>query len=388
MSLPITDDVAEPHRIVIAPDSFKGSLSAKYVAEHLALGVHRALPEADVEVIPVADGGEGTVDAALVAGMSPVRPQVRGPFGAPVRALYATDEVTAVIELATAAGLHLSPVDPEAARTAGTAGVGDLIAHALDAGCRRIVLGLGGSATTDGGAGMLQALGAQVLGPDGPVTAGGAALARATEVDLSGLHPGLATVELILASDVGNPLLGPDGAAAVYGPQKGADAVAVEDLEAGLSRWANLLIEAGLDPELAKAEGAGSAGGAGLAALVLGAERRPGIEVVLEFVDFARRVRGADLVITGEGRLDAQTLAGKAPSGVAAAAAEAAVFTVAVAGVNEMSPEQVEAAGLTAVYALTDVVADPKVTMAKAGELLERLGARIVTRHIWSDLMP
>lgn len=390
VSAPVSDGTIVPPRIVIAPDTFKGSLGAKYVAEHLALGVHRAVPEADVDVIPVADGGEGTVAAGLASGLDPVETFVQGPFGERVRVVYASDGRTAVLELAAAAGLHLSPVDPQAARTASTYGVGQLIAHALDSGCRRLVLGVGGSATTDGGAGMLQALGVQVRGPAGPIDPGGAALAQAQEVDLSGVHPQLAGTEFTLAGDVQNPLLGADGAAAVYGPQKGADQEAIADVEAGLSRWVQVLTEAGVHQavELAQAPGAGAAGGAGFGALILGARRRPGVQVVLDLVEFSRRVRGADLVITGEGRLDSQTLSGKTPIGVATAAAEAAVLTIAVTGRNELSPEEMAQAPFTAVYALSDLEPDAERSIRQAGELLEKLGARIATKHLWQDLAP
>lgn len=383
-ALVLVPDTPPGPRVIVAPDAFKGSLDAKYVAEHLALGLQRAREDVDVIPVPMADGGEGTVQAALGAGMDSVRVTVAGPLGEPVRATYATDGRTAVIELAQAAGLHLSPTDSPAARLAGTFGVGQLIAHALDAGVGALVLAVGGSATTDGGAGMLQALGATLAGTGRP---GGAALADLQRVDLSGLHPRLAEVRITLASDVNNPLLGPEGAAAVYGPQKGAGEDDVAALEAGLSRWVQVLGEAGVDAQrLAASPGAGAAGGAGFAALILGARRRAGVEVVLDLVDFARRVRGADLVITGEGSLDAQSLAGKTPVGVAAAAADAAVVTIAVAGVASLSPEQMGRAGFTDVYTLSDLEPDPERSKTRAGELLERIGARIATAHLWVDL--
>jgi len=370
--------------VVVAPDTFKGSLDATYVAEHLALGLQRARGDVEVITAPMADGGEGTVRAACAAGMTPVTLTVAGPFGDPVRACYATDGRRAVIELAQAAGLHLSPADAAAACRAGTYGVGQLMAHALDAGVESIVLAVGGSASTDGGAGMFQALGARLDGVRNP---GGTGLVDLQQVDLSGLHPRLAQVQLTLASDVNNPLLGPDGAAAVYGPQKGAGPEEVRALEAGLSRWVQVLTDSDADVRrLANAPGAGAAGGAGFAALLLGARRRPGVEVVLDLVEFARKVRGADLVITGEGSLDAQSLAGKTPVGVAAAATDAAVVVVAVAGVSELTPEQIDQAGFTAVYALSDLEPDPESSMRRAGELLERVGAQIATAHLWVDL--
>lgn len=384
MSLPIGPEHPPGPRVVVAPDTFKGSLNAKYVAQHLALGLHRALEDIEVRMIPMADGGEGTVGAALAAGMALVRVRVSGPSGQPVTARYASDGRCAVIELAQAAGLHLSPVDPEAAQRGSTAGVGELITHALDSGVEALVLAVGGSATTDGGAGMLQALGAQLHGVTGP---GGAALVDLDRVDLGGLHPRLAQVQITLASDVDNPLLGPRGAAAVYAPQKGAGPQQVETLQAGLTRWVQVLAEAGVDAQvLAAAPGAGAAGGTGFAALVLGAQRRPGVEVVLELVEFTRVVREADLVITGEGSLDRQSLAGKTPVGVAAAATDAAVTTIAVAGVSSLTPEEFDQTGFSAVYTLSDLEPDSQRSKAQAGELLERIAARIPARHLWEDL--
>lgn len=384
VALDMTPEEPPGPRVVVAPDTFKGSMSAKYVTEHLALGLQRAMDHIDVVPVPMADGGEGTVQAALSAGMQAVDVTVTGPLGSPVRARYASDGRRAVIELAQAAGLHLSSTDAVAARRATTYGVGELMRHALDAGVGSLVLAVGGSATTDGGAGMLQALGA-TLHP--AASRGGAALADLQQVDLDGLHPRLAQVEIILASDVDNPLLGTDGAAAVYGPQKGAGPAEVQALEAGLHRWVQVLGEAGADAEaLAATPGAGAAGGAGFAALLVGAHRRPGVEVVLELVDFRRQVRGADLVITGEGSLDEQSLSGKTPVGVAAAAWDAAVVTVAVVGVNALSPQQVEDSGFAAVYALSDLEPDVERSKARVGELLERMAARIAPAHLWVDL--
>lgn len=384
IELPIGPDHPAGPLVVVAPDTFKGSLNAKYVAQHIALGLHRALEDVEVQMVPMADGGEGTLSAALVANLQPVRVRVSGPFGQPVEAMYATDGRRAVIELAQAAGLHLSPTDADAAQLGSTIGVGELIAHALDSGVQELVLAVGGSATTDGGAGMLQALGARLHGVTGP---GGAALRDLHRVDLSGLHPRLAGVEITLAADVDNPLLGPNGAAAVYAPQKGAGPDQVAALQAGLTRWVQALEEAGVDARAtAQAAGAGAAGGTGFAALVLGARRRPGVEVVLELVEFERKVRGADLVITGEGKLDSQSLAGKTPVGVAAAATDAAVVSVAIAGVNELTEEEVEQAGFSGVYALSDLEPDLERSKAQAGELLERVAARIAARHLWTDL--
>lgn len=366
-------------KLLLAPDKFKGSLTAAEVAAHLAAGFRRALPGVEIDELPVADGGEGTVQAALAAGFSPVTLTATGPLGEPVTTRYAVRDRTAVVEMAAVTGLEMVEPDDVTARRATSRGLGELIAHALDHGATTVVVGVGGSASTDGGAGMLAALGARLAGPDGELPDGGDALRAVTTVDLAGLHPRLATAELILASDVDNPLLGPRGAAAVYGPQKGADPVAVGDLEAALAAWVDALERAGADRarERADAPGAGAAGGVGYACLLLGATRRPGVDVVLDLASFDRRLAGVDLVVTGEGSLDEQSLAGKTPMGVAEAAATHAVPTVAVCGRATLTREQAQAAGIEAVHALTDLEPDVARCIANAGELLERLAARV-----------
>ncbi|MBC3190618.1 glycerate kinase [Pseudonocardia sp. C8] len=378
-------------RIVIAPDKFKGSLDAAEVAAAVADGVRSALPGADLDLVPVADGGEGTVAAALGAGFRPVEATVTGPVGDPVRAAVAVDGSTAVVELAAASGLDLLPgaaagTPRFAPLDAGTAGTGQLITAALDAGCTRIVLGVGGSATNDGGAGMLAALGARLTGAGGaPLPAGGGALAGIEAIDLSGLDPRLAGVEVVLAADVTNPLLGPDGAAAVFGPQKGASAADVSTLDAALARFARCVAAAvGRDPdELVSLPGAGAAGGVGFAALaVLRATRRPGIEVVRELVRLDERLAGTDVVITGEGSLDGQSLGGKSPVGVAAAARAHGVPTViAVCGRNQLDAGQARAAGFDQVHALADREPDPRRSMAEAARLLTELGRELASEQ-------
>lgn len=369
-------------KVVLAPDKFKGSLTAAQVGSHLAAGLRRALPDLDVDVLPVADGGEGTVEAALAAGFEPVAIQATGPLGEPVHARYARRGGTAVVEMAAVTGLQMLDPDPTTARRASSRGLGEVIAHALDAGAREVVVGIGGSASTDGGAGMLAALGARLTGPGGELPDGGAALADVTGVDLAGLHPGLRAATLVLASDVDNPLLGPHGAAAVYGPQKGADPAAVAELDAALATWVRALARAGAEgaQDLAAAPSAGAAGGVGFALLLLGALRRPGIEVVLDLAGFAARVAGAALVVTGEGSLDEQSLHGKAPVGVAAAAG--AVPVVAVCGSSTLEPARARAAGIAAVHALTDLEPDVATCIAEAGPLLERLAERIAAEHL------
>ena len=365
--------------MVIAPDKFKGSLTAPDVAVHLARGLAAVVPGVRTEEIPVADGGDGTVDAAVAAGYRRVERRVSGPTGEPVTAAFALSGDVAVVEAAQACGLSRLPGGRLRPLTATSYGVGELIAAAVDAGARQIVLGLGGSATTDGGAGLLAALGARLLAASGePVPPGGAALAGLGTLDLSGLRD-LSGVAVLLASDVDNPLLGPDGAAAVYGPQKGASAADIRVLEDGLARWA-YAAESALGRGFRAQPGAGAAGGLGFAALAfLGARMRPGIEVVLDLVSFRERVAGASLVITGEGSLDAQTLRGKAPAGVAAAARAASPGTpvVAVAGSCSLDEESLAGAGLAGAYALTSLEPDVPTSMANAGPLLEKLAAQV-----------
>lgn len=374
---------AGPRRILIAPDKFKGSLSALSVAEHLRTGLRRVRPEVETDLLPVADGGEGTVQAALAAGYSVVELSATGPLGEPVTTRYAVHEDTAgrtaVIEMAAVSGLEMLEPDDATARHATSRGLGELVAHALDNAATTVVIGVGGSASTDGGAGMISALGAELHGPDGALADGGDALRGITKVELDRLHPRLAEVELVLAGDVDNPLLGGTGAAAVYGPQKGADAQAVADLEGGLRTWVHALVAAGRADaaDLAEQAGAGAAGGVGYACLLLGATRRPGVDVVLDLTGFADRVEGADLVLTGEGNLDEQSLHGKTPVGVAQAAAAAGVRTVAVCGRTGLSTGQAQAAGFSAVHALTDLEPDVARCIAEAGPLLEQLAEQI-----------
>jgi len=370
-------------RVVVAPDKFKGSLSAAQAAAWLSAGLASASADGDAGVeivrVPVADGGDGTVDAAVAAGYKRLDVTVTGPAGQPVAASLALRDDTAVIEAAQACGLVLLPPGELAPLTAGTRGVGELILAAVAEGARRIILGVGGSATTDGGAGLAQALGARLADDAGrELPPGGAALARLAALDVSGMLD-LSGIEFVLASDVDNPLLGPSGAAAVYGPQKGASPDQVLLLEAGLARWADAAEAAGLG-SARDAPGAGAAGGLGFAAvLFLGARMRPGIEVLLELAGFAALLAGARLVITGEGALDAQTLRGKAPLGVvrAVAAHDPGIAVVAVAGRSHLTADELHAAGIARAYALTDLEPDIARCIAGAGPLLERLGERI-----------
>ncbi|MGA5898576.1 glycerate kinase [Streptomyces venetus] len=366
--------------MLVAADKFKGSLTAVEVAERVTAGLRRVVPDLEVEALPVADGGDGTVAAAVAAGFERREVRVAGPLGDEVTAAFALREDTAVVEMAEASGLQRLPAGVFAPLTASTYGSGELLRAALDAGARTIVFGVGGSATTDGGAGMLSALGARFLDADGePVPPGGGGLAALAGADLSHLDPRLAEIELVLASDVDNPLTGPKGAPAVYGPQKGASPDDVEALDAALAHFAKVL-EGAVGPkaaEYAASPGAGAAGGIGYGALLLGARFRPGIEVMLEVLGFAPALDRAGLVITGEGSLDEQTLHGKAPAGVAAAARAAGKDVVAVCGRLALPPETLGRAGFRRAYPLTEAEPDVAKCIAEAGPILERVAERI-----------
>ncbi|GAB2720586.1 glycerate kinase [Kitasatospora kifunensis] len=364
--------------VVVAPDKFKGTLEGAEVAARLAAGIRRVVPGVEVRELPVADGGEGTLAAALAAGFTRIPVKVAGPTGLPVDAAIAVKGATAVVELAQASGLARLPGGRTAPLAAGSFGVGQLIARAVGLGAKRIVLGLGGSACTDGGAGMVQALGVGLYDAGGgELPPGGAALRRLHRLDLGALADTLNGVEIVVACDVDNPLLGPRGATAVYGPQKGAEGAELLVLEEGLTRWAEV-VGASIGADFRQAPGAGAAGGVGFAALaLLGATMRPGIELLLELLGFDEAVRGARLVVTGEGCLDAQTLHGKAPAGVAAAAAGAGVPVAAVAGRLELAENQWRRAGFVAAYALTDLAEQPGDSITKAAELAEVAGERL-----------
>ena len=375
--------------VLVAPDKFKGSLTAAEVAAVVAgaLGVPAVQ-------LPVADGGDGTVDAAVAAGFDRVSLRVTGPTGEPVEASYARRGDTAVVELAEASGLRRLPAGPEPL-TATSRGTGELIADAVKQGATTVVLGLGGSACTDGGAGMVQALGARLLDAEGrELPPGGAALRELDRIDISGFLD-VSGVTFVVASDVDNPLLGPYGAAAVYGPQKGATAEQVKLLDAALGRLAAVAtrthglagaVEHDGTPRamgVAGAPGAGAAGGVGFAALAfLHADIRPGIDYLLDLLGFHRHLEGARLVITGEGSLDEQTLRGKAPAGVARAAAAAGVPVVAICGRRTLTDEQLREAGIEAAYALTDLEPDPDRCIREARPLLERLAARLAAERL------
>lgn len=364
--------------VLVAPDKFKGSLSAREVADAVCGGIRDVVADADVHWVPIADGGEGTLEAVLAAGYRRREATVSGPTGEPVDAAVGISDEVALVELAQASGLARLPGGVAAPLRASSHGTGELIRCALDAGAHTIVLGLGGSACSDGGAGMLAALGARLTDADGRVVdVSGGALESVANVDLSTVESRLRRKRIILASDVDSPLLGPNGAARMFAPQKGAEPAQVLALEVGLRRWAERL-SAATGTSKASSAGAGAAGGVGFAALAaLGALRRSGIGTVLDLVGMPERLRGAGLVVTGEGSLDAQSLRGKAPVGVAEAAHDAGVPVVAVAGRCTLDAAQRAAARFRAVYALSDLEPDPAVSIGSAGRLLHDVGVRI-----------
>jgi len=363
-------------KIVIAPDSFKESLSAAGVARALARGLRQALPQAELLECPLGDGGEGTLDAVLAATGGEARQvRVTGPLGEPVTARWGwlAAQRTAFVEMASASGLELVPRARREILVATSRGTGELLHAALDAGAERLVLAIGGSATNDGGAGLLQALGIRLLDEqDRPLAPGGAALAQLARIEVAARHPRLAEVEVIIAADVDNPLCGPQGASQVFGPQKGASPSQVRQLDAALAHFAQVSA-ATLGRDLSEQPGAGAAGGVGFAALAfLQATFRPGIEVVAELVGLEEALVGADLALTGEGRLDGQTLRGKTPAGVLRLARRHGVPVVAVAGSLGEGYDALYEQGLAAAFSLVPGPLSLDEALAQAEGLLER----------------
>jgi glycerate kinase len=356
-------------RVLIAPDSFKGSLDPTQVARALADGWQRARSADTIRLIPLADGGEGMLDAIKAAddGWVELPAHARDPLGRPLDARFLRRDDSAVVELAAASGLSRLAPDERDALAASTFGSGQVLAAAIGLGAREIVLGLGGSATSDGGSGLLVALGARFLDRTGAdLPAGGGALAELARVDLGGLSPVLAEVSLTIASDVTNPLLGERGAAAVYGPQKGASAAQVATLEAALANYADVL-EAATGKHLRDTAGAGAAGGTTTGLLAI-ADRfaqfriRPGVEVVMELTGFAAALAAADVVLTGEGQVDAQTGYGKTARGVAERAHHAGIACICFGG--GATPAGI--AALAAVGAVVVPVSEGPQTLAQA----------------------
>lgn len=360
-------------KIVIAPDSFKDSLSAQGVADAIALGLAEVWPDAQLIKCPMADGGEGTVESVLAACDGQLRNTVvQGPLGTTVEAAWGwlPDSHTAIIEMAEASGLQLVPVDQRDACISSTFGTGELIRAALDAGALRIILAIGGSATNDGGAGAMQALGVELFDAQGqPLAPGGLALTQLFRVDLSDIDPRLASVRFDIAADVNNPLCGAHGASAIFGPQKGASPEQVQLLDHALGHFADHCAKV-LGKDVRDEPGSGAAGGLGFAAKAfLGAQFKAGVEVVAELVGLADAVQNADLVITGEGRFDAQTLRGKTPFGVARIARQQGVPVIVIAGTLGEGYQALYEHGIDAAFAL----ASGPMTLAQACSEAPRL---------------
>lgn len=366
-------------KIVIAPDSYKESLSALDVACAIEAGFREIYPDAEYVKIPVADGGEGTVEAMVAATQGLVIPvKVTGPLGEPVAGFYGVsgDEQCAFIEMAAASGLELlSPAQRNPLKTTSW-GTGELIRHALDLGVRRIIIGLGGSATNDGGAGMVQALGAKLLTDEHQhIGQGGAELAALMKIDISELDSRLADCQIDVACDVTNPLTGEEGASAVFGPQKGATPEMVTNLDHALAHYA-ACIKQDLGIDVLSLEGGGAAGGMGAALFAFcGAKLRPGIDIVTEALHLDTLVADANLVITGEGRMDSQTIHGKVPVGVARVAKRYHIPVIGIAGSLTADVGVVHQHGIDAVFSVLYRVCSLDDALAHAGENV-RMAAR------------
>ncbi len=369
-------------KVVIAPDSFKECLSAPEVARALAAGVCQAAPDAQLVLTPIADGGEGTVRALVAATNGrTVTARVTGPLGNPVEAEFGLLGAgkAAIIEMAAASGLHLLPPEKRNPLLTTTLGTGELVREALGLGARRILLGLGGSATVDGGAGFAQALGVELWDQEGkPIGPGGGELARLRHIDVSHRDPRLAEADVQVACDVDNQLIGADGAARVYGPQKGANPEMVEQLERNLDHLADVIArDLGIDVRNLSGGGAAGGLGAGLVAF-LGAKLRPGVELVLEAAQLEERLRGADLVITGEGRLDRQSAFGKAPVGVARLAKRLGIPVIAIVGALGEGAEKVLDEGIEAYYSIIPAPMSLEEAMRRSRELLQECACQVV----------
>lgn len=369
-------------RIVIAPQSLKGSLTAAQAGAAIARGVQATLPEAELDIVPIADGGEGTVQALVDAtGGEILAQEVTGPLGEPVKAQFGLmgDGQTAVIEMASAAGLPLVPPERRDPRITTTYGVGELIQAALVRGSRRFIIGIGGSATNDGGAGMAQALGANLLAGDGsPIARGGAALATLAQISLANLDKRLQDCTVEVACDVNNPLCGPTGASAIYGPQKGATPDMIAELDAASAHYA-AIIERDLGMSVSDIPGAGAAGGLGAGLMAfLHAALRPGAQIVLEAVHLEERLRGANLVITAEGQLDSQTAYGKSVGAVAGLAKRYGLPVLALAGGLGDGYQTVYSLGVDAIAVLPSGPMSLAYAMEHAADLMSDATERIL----------
>ena len=368
-------------KVVIAPDSYKGCLSALEVAKAMERGVLSVFPSAEVRKIPIADGGEGTVAALVTATNGQLRQaEVTDPLGNKISAHWGVlgDGRTAVIEMAAASGLPLVPKEKRDPRVTTTYGTGELIKAALADGLAKIIIGIGGSATNDGGTGMARALGVRFLDAAGQeVAAGGGSLAEICQIDTTGLDPRLKNTEIVVACDVDNPLCGTRGASAVFGPQKGATPEMVQQLDAGLAKYASCARQA-TGRDVAEKAGAGAAGGLGAGLMFFTpAQLKPGVEIVLDAVGFSDIVRDADFVITGEGRTDFQTAFGKAPVGVAKVAKTHGAPVFCISGGLGDGAEDVLAQGIDAVMSICDRPLSLEECMAAGAQLIEPAAARL-----------
>ena len=357
-------------KIVIAPDSFKGSASSSEIATWIESGIHSVIPDCETVKIAIGDGGEGSLDAVLSAGFTAFKCEVLGPVGNRVTAQIGISGETAFIEMAQASGLSQLPGGVKSALTASSFGTGQLILEALNRGASKIILGVGGTATTDAGAGALQALGAKLLDSDGnDIAFGGAALSDCAEIVTSGIDPRLAKVSFTLASDVTNPLLGPEGAAHVFAPQKGATPADVEVLEQSLAHFASLV-----GGDFASMSGAGAAGGFGFMAYAfLNAQAKSGIEVILDLVGFDSQLAGSDYVITGEGKFDSQSVKGKAPWGILQRAQKLKIPTFLLCGDADIQ----QGSHFTEIFTLTSLESDINKCISNPAPLVTQLGAKI-----------
>lgn len=358
-------------KIVIAPDSFKESLTALEVANAIERGFKRIFPNAEYVKLPMADGGEGTVQSLVDATRGRlIEAEVTAPLGNQVKSFFGLsgDGKTAIIEMAAASGLHLVPMDERNPCQTTSFGTGELIKQALDLGVQHIILGIGGSATNDGGAGMLQALGLRLLDKNGQsIGFGGTALSNLAEIQLADLDPRLQHVQIEVACDVNNPLCGERGAAAIFGPQKGATPEMVKELDAALAHFAEIA-DRDCGKQIKEQSGAGAAGGMGGGLLLLpNVQLKAGVQIVLDNLKFAEQVKDADLVITGEGRMDAQSILGKTPIGVARTAKQFNRPVIAIAGCLREDYEVVYEHGIDAVFPIIRNLGDLP-TILKQGE--------------------
>lgn len=375
-------------KIVIAPDSFKGSLTALEASLAIERGVKKALPDVETVLVPVADGGEGTMDSLVAATNGrKVEVTVKGPLLDNVQAAYGIlgDQETCVIEMASASGLCLIQSKQRNPLLATTYGTGQLIKKALDDGCRKFILAIGGSATNDGGIGMLQALGMRLLDSDGhPVGYGGAELSRVVEIDDREFDPRIAKCEFLIASDVQNPLIGTNGASHVFGPQKGATLVMVEFLDDSLSAWADL-VAAKTGIRLHDKPGAGAAGGIGGAfQAFFPAKMKRGIDIVIEYTKLVEKLLGAQCVLTGEGQIDYQTASGKTPMGVAEEARKQGIPVFALSGSIGKGIEELYEHGITSVYSIVNTPMTLQEAIERGAELLEATVEQVMRTYLAS----